>query len=115
MSKSNAVACWKPSNFKVNLVSLEWENVFSLYVCLVPNFKSKSCIFGMRKGFLSICFFSSLKSEMKRTVPYFLGMIKVGAGHSELFIFLSTPTLQSRMTSSRKGFSYARGTGKGLA
>jgi hypothetical protein len=45
--------------------------------------RSRSCIFGMGKGFLFILLFSSLKSEIKRTVPFFFGMIKVGAAHSD--------------------------------
>ena len=35
--------------------------------------------------------FSSLKSDMKRTAPFFLEIIKVGAAHMKLFTRLSTP------------------------
>ena len=52
------------------------------------NFNDKSCILGIGKGFLLILLFSSLKSEMKRTVPNFLGIIKVGAAHMELVLRL---------------------------
>ena len=55
------------------------------------SFKSKSCILGIGNGFLLIFLFSFLKSEMKRTVPFFLGIIIVGAAHSELFLRFKTP------------------------
>ena len=42
------------------------------------NFNNKSNILGIGKDFLLILLFSSLKSEMKRTVPFFWGIIKVG-------------------------------------
>ena len=45
------------------------------------NFNNKSCILGVGTGFLSIHLLSSLKSEMKQIVPFFLGIIKVGAVH----------------------------------
>ena len=48
-------------------------------------FKSKSCIFGMGNGFLLILLLSSLKLQLKRTVPFLLGIMNVGAAHSELF------------------------------
>ena len=35
------------------------------------NFNNKSNILGIGKDFLLILLFSSLKSEMKRTVPFF--------------------------------------------
>ena len=47
------------------------------------SFKSNSCILGIGNGFLLILLLSSLKSEMKQTVPFFLEIINVGAAHSE--------------------------------
>ena len=49
------------------------------------NFNNKSYILGIGKGFLLILLLSSLKSDMKQIVPLFLGIIKVGAAHLELF------------------------------
>ena len=63
------------------------------------NFKSKSCILGIGNGFLLILLLSSLKSEMKRTVPFFLGIINVGAAHSELFLRFKTPIFTNLLTS----------------
>jgi len=40
-------------------------------------------MFGIGYGFLNVLLFSSRKSEMNLTDPSFLGMIKVGAAHSE--------------------------------
>ena len=57
------------------------------------NFNNKSCIFGIDEGFLLILLLSSLKSEMKWLVPFFLGIIKVGASHSELYLHFNTPFL----------------------
>ena len=50
------------------------------------SFKSKACILGIGNGFLIIVIFKSLKSEMKWSVPFFLGIINVGAIHSELYL-----------------------------
>ena len=58
-----------------------------------------SCILGIGKGLSLIILFSSLKSEMKRTEPSFLGMIKVGAAHLDWFTCLSTPAFTSLSTS----------------
>ena len=55
------------------------------------NFNDKSCILGIGKGFLLSLLLSSLKSEMKRAVPLFLGIIKVGETHLELFLRFNTP------------------------
>ena len=45
----------------------------------------------MENGVFLILLLSCLKSEMKQTVPFFLGIINVGATHSELFLhFKST-------------------------
>ena len=83
---------------------------------LKPSSLSKrSCIFGMGKGFLLILLFSSLKSDMKRTVPFFLGIIKVGAAHSERLTHLRTPIFTSLSTSFLKVPSCTLGIGKGLA
>ena len=91
MFKSNDVAYLKPSNFN-----------------------SRSCIFGIGNGFRLIRLFSSRKSDMNLTVPFFFGMINVGAAHSEQFTFRSTPIRQSLTTSVRRvylcifGIGYAR-------
>ena len=42
------------------------------------NFNNKSCILVIGKGFLLNLLLSSLKSEMKQNVLFFLGIIKVG-------------------------------------
>ena len=52
------------------------------------SFKNTSCILGIGNGFLLILLLSFLKSEMKQTVPFFLGIINVGAAYSELFYIL---------------------------
>ena len=57
------------------------------------NLNNKSCILGIGKAFLLILLLSFLKSEMKRTVPFFLEIIKVGAAHLELFLHFNTPHL----------------------
>ena len=46
------------------------------------NFQIESCILGIGNGFLLILLLSSLKSEMKQTDQFFLGIIDVGAAHS---------------------------------
>ena len=79
------------------------------------SFNNKSCILGIGNGLRLIRLFSSLKSEIKRTVPFFFGIINVGAAHSELFIRFKTPILTSRSTSFFKVSSCIRGIGKGLA
>ena len=58
-------------------------------VYLKPSsFTNKSCILGLGNGFLLIPLLSSLKSEMKQTVPFFLGIINAGAVHSDFFYVL---------------------------
>ena len=76
MLKSRAVANWNPSNFK-----------------------SKSWIFGIGKGYLLILLFSSLRSVKNLIVPSFLGMTKQGAAHCEWLTFSRTPILHKRSTS----------------
>ena len=76
MFKSSAMGCLKPSNLN-----------------------NKSCILGIGKGFLSNLIFNSLKSEMKQTLPFFLGIIKVEAAHLALFLLLSTSLLIHLLTS----------------
>ena len=44
-----------------------------------PSLKSKSCILGIGNGSLLILLLNPLKSEMKQTVPFFLGTINVSA------------------------------------
>ena len=63
------------------------------------NFKKKSCILAVGKVFLLIILFSSLESELKRTVPFFLGIIKVGAARLELFLRFNTPIFINLLTS----------------
>jgi len=55
-------------------------------------------MFGIGYGFLNVLLFSSQKSEMNLTDPSFLGMIKVGAAHSERFTFFRTPILMRLST-----------------
>ena len=88
MFKSKDVAYWKPSSFS-----------------------SKSWIFGIGKGFLFILLFSSRKSEMNWIIPFFFGMMNVGAAHSERFTFRKTPMLHKRSTSVRKVCSWIFGIG----
>ena len=92
MFRSKEVPYWKPSSF---------NNI--------------SCIFGIGNGFRLILLFNSLKSEMNLTVPSFLGIIKVGAAHSERLIFFNTPSFISLSTSNRSAFSCILGIGKALA
>lgn len=78
---------------------------------------NKSCILGIGNGLRLIRLFSSRKSEINRTVPSFLGMINVGAAHSEWLIFLSTPNLHRRSIyiSNFNVISYDLGIEYGLA
>ena len=76
---------------------------------------NKSCILGIGNGLRLIRLFSSRKSEINRTVPSFLGMINVGAAHSEWLIFLSTPNLHRRYISNFTVISYDLGIEYGLA
>ena len=55
--------------------------------------------FGIVKCFLFIFLFSSLKSEKYHTVPYFIGIIKVGAAHWKLVVVFNTPILINLSTS----------------
>ena len=77
--------------------------------------KVNPCILGIGNGFLFILLFSSLKSEMKQIVPFFLGIINVGASHSKLFIGLKTPMLTNLLTSVYRVSSCIFGIGNGLA
>ena len=79
------------------------------------NFDNKSCILGIGKGFLLILLLSSLKSEMKCTVPLFLEIIKVGAAHLELFLRLNTAIFINLLTYIFTVSSCILGIGKGLA
>ena len=51
------------------------------------------------KFFVFIVLFSCLQSEINLTVLFMLGIIKVGAAHWELLIFLNTPILINLLTS----------------
>ena len=53
--------------------------------------------------------FTSLKSEIKRTVLFFFGIMKVGAAHSEEGCFFKTPSLTNRSTSSLAFLSECEG------
>jgi hypothetical protein len=78
------------------------------------SFYSRSCILGIGNGFRFIRLFSSRKSDMNLTLPFFLGMMNVGAAHSERFTLRSTPIRQSLSTSVCRvclcilGIDYAR-------
>ena len=53
---------------------------------------------------------------MKWSVPLFLGIIKVGAAHSEWFLlFFNTPMFVNLLTSVYRVSSCILGIGKGLA
>ena len=77
-------------------------------------FDYKYCILGIGKGILLILLFSSLKSEMKRTVLYFLGMIKVGASHLDLFLRFDTTIFINVVTSVLRVSLCILGIGKDL-
>ena len=62
------------------------------------NFSNKSCILGIGKGFLLIFLLSSLKSEIKQTIAFILGVIKVGAAHLELILHFYTPMFINLLT-----------------
>ena len=57
------------------------------------NFDNKSYIFGTGKGFLLSHLSSSLKSEMKRPVPFFLRIMKVRTTIFESFLRFKTQIL----------------------
>ena len=59
--------------------------------------------------------FNSLKSEMNRMVPSFLGMINVGQAHSLRFTRFRTPTFTSLASSTLSVASWIFGMGNGLA
>ena len=79
------------------------------------NFNSKSCILRIGKGFLLIILLNSQKSEMTRTVAFFLGIIKVGAARLELFLPFNTPMFINLLTSVFRVSLCILGIGKGLA
>ena len=68
------------------------------------NFKSNSYILGIGKAFLLILLSSSLKSEMKQKVPFFLGIIHVEVAHAELFLHCKTHLFTNLLTSVFKSF-----------
>ena len=78
-------------------------------------FKSKSCILGIGNGFPLILLFSCLKSEMKLKAPFFLGIINVGASHSELFLRFKSPVDTNLLTSVFRVSLCTFGIGNSLA
>ena len=54
---------------------------------------------GFGKGSLSILLFSSLKSKIILTIPFILGIIKIGAADWELLISFNTLVLINLLTS----------------
>ena len=48
-----------------------------------PSLKSKSCILGIGNEFVLNLLLSSLKSEVKQTVPFSLEITNVGAAYSK--------------------------------
>src|SRR6056300_487025 len=86
---------------------------------LVPNLKPSSSsrvslMFGSGNGLRLRRSFSLRKSVMKRTVSSFFGIIVLGDWYSELFTFLSTPILHSRLISTICVALFFTGTGYGL-
>ena len=79
------------------------------------SFKSKPCIFEIGNGFLLTLLLSSLKSEMKQTVPFVLWIINVGAAHSKLYIHCKTFMFTNLFTSVLRVSSCTFGIGNGLA
>jgi len=76
------------------------------------NLNNESCIFEIGNGFLRIHLFNSLKSEINLTVPFFLGIIKVGAAHLLFLIFFKTPIFTNLSTSFLRVGSCIRGIGE---
>ena len=79
------------------------------------SFKSKYCILGIGNGLLLILLLSSIKSEMKQTVQFFLGIINVRAIHSELFLHFKTPMHTYLLPSVFRVSSCTFGIGNGFA
>ena len=52
---------------------------------------------------------------MKRTVPFFLGIINVGAAHSELFLYFKIPMLTNILSFGFRVSSRTFGIGNGFA
>jgi hypothetical protein len=92
MFKSSDVACMKPSSW-----------------C------GKSCITGIGYGARWSHEFSLQKSDINRTLPFFFGMIKVGAAHSFAVVHSSASSLTSRSISTFSVFSVICCTGNGHA
>ena len=80
-----------------------------------PNFKSKSCILGKGNGILLVLLLSSLKSEMKQTFSFFLGIINVGTAYSELFSCFKAPMFTNLLTSFLRVYLCTFGIGNGFA
>ena len=74
MFKSKDETYLKPSSFKSK------DEAYLKH----SSFKSKSYILRIGNGFFLILLLSTLKSEMKRSIPLFLGLINVGTVHSEI-------------------------------
>ena len=78
------------------------------------NFNNKSCFLGIAKVLILILLFGSLKSAIKWTVAFFLGIMKDGAAHSELLLRFNTPIIINLLTSVFIVSSCILGIGKGL-
>ena len=76
--------------------------------------KNKSCIVGIRNRFLFSFLLSSLISEMKQTVPFFLGILNVGTAHSELFLHFKTSMFTNLLNFVIRVSSCTFGMGNGL-
>ena len=79
------------------------------------SFKSKSYILGIGNGFLLILLFNFLKSEMKQAIPLFMGIINVGAGHSDLFLCFKISMFTNLFTSVFSVSSCTFGIGNSFA
>ena len=63
------------------------------------SFESKSYTLGVQNGFLLILLLSSLKSDMKETVPFFLGITNIGAAYSESSLRFRAPMFTNLLNS----------------
>ena len=71
--------------------------------------------FRIWKSFVLILSLSFLKLEMKQTIPFFLGIIKVGAVQLELLLHFNTPMFTNLLSPFFRVSSCTSGIEKGLA